>query len=181
MVSSAMSAEVVECNGSNGTLGEPYVTLVMDENFILQKETAIALQDILKSSGKASEIVSVDQVQAMEDLEARHCILLVDLDDTHLLDTDPAALRFYQTSLTRSKYVLWAHVKESQEAPEPYWAMAHGLCRVCRSENPLASIISVTLEPSTSQSAAGSANKIAKVFHKTYHNASGQVLGSPPE
>lgn len=155
-------------NGNSDVPTLPIITLIIDDQeSCLQVETARQLQNALGRSSEIclTEVVPLAEVPSIgDDLGKRHCILLADLDQTHLATMEPGHFRIYQTLLTRSGSLLWVHIREAQTDSAPYWSMAEGLTRVCRSENPFSKIATLTLESTSSSSADVIAAKVAKVF-----------------
>lgn len=167
MVSSATPTRPAE-HLSQGRAAASDMTLVVDKASNLQMEMARQLQKtVIAHSDSSLSLVGLDEVLAIPNLESRSFTILTGLDRASLYDVEPAALEAYQKILTASKYVLWVEVNGAQTASPPCWATAEGLCRVCRSENPLLQITTLVLEPFTAEFVEQRAAKIAKVYEST--------------
>ncbi|KAH8885983.1 reducing type I polyketide synthase, partial [Thozetella sp. PMI_491] len=157
--------------GPSTALNLPNFTLVIDNlDSELQIETARSLIRVLQPQDNeaTSELVTLEQVPYLAaHLSARNCILLADLDRAHLHDVDPSTFQAYQSLLTTFKSVLWLQMHEEQSGQPPYWAMAEGLCRVCRSENPLIRIVTLTLDAATRHTAESIVTQITNILRAT--------------
>ncbi|KAK8023703.1 polyketide synthase [Apiospora rasikravindrae] len=171
MVSSAtdrLEPNGVTLNGISAVHTLPKITLITDgKDCSLQVQIAEKLQTALSRQGNMSalEVVPLAQVPSIsDDLRCRHCILLADLTESFLSDIEPGTFQVYQTIMTMSKSLLWVQMRDEHASSAPFWSMAEGLTRVCRSENPFSRIVTLTLESTSNLSTKAIATKIAKVF-----------------
>ncbi|KAK2612687.1 hypothetical protein QQS21_001304 [Conoideocrella luteorostrata] len=126
--------------------------------------------------------VTFHQLLSQQNFAAKQCILLADLNKAHLQDTSPSIFRLYQKILMQSEYVLWIQTYEQNSESAPYYAMAEGLCRVCRNENPSAKIVTLTLEIIYDQSGLEKmANQIFKVMRATHQLFAPELISQNPE
>lgn len=160
MISSAVpDFGAIEAPFSSTEPDRPTVGLIVDESpSDLQTIIAYRLIDELKVSGisTAAEMVTLGQVLTFkdEDIANRHCILLADLDRSHLQEVTGPVFRCYQRLLTTAKSVLWVQTRSEMPDSPPYFAMVEGLCRVVRSEHPFSRIVTLTLEAKSHASEA---------------------------
>ncbi|KAI1735289.1 reducing type I polyketide synthase, partial [Xylaria scruposa] len=163
LVSTATSAELAEPSWDLATLAMPAITLVANRSSLLQKETAKKFQDVFGSTRDIQQ-VTLKQAANLVDLTRRNCVLFLGLGKDNLHDIGLESFQLLQKILITSQNVLWVQSNNAGSSSPPYWAMTEGLCRVCRSENPLARIVNLTLEPLTPLSTENQARHIVKVL-----------------
>ncbi|KAF2469062.1 reducing type I polyketide synthase [Lindgomyces ingoldianus] len=144
---------------------------LVNKHSSFEMETADILKQSLAEDMGLAKIITFDDVPQVEDLPARHCLILGGLEKAMLSEIVPDDLKALQKVLTSSKSILWASCVNPPSAtePSPYWAMTEGLCRTCRSEDINIPIATVILERPTCESASKAASQIAKVFTAFQH------------
>ncbi|KAK4183162.1 hypothetical protein QBC35DRAFT_125003 [Podospora australis] len=172
MISSA-AAPMVSVDVHPATRRLP-VTFIAEDGHTdgLQMRTAKRIQEALGSTC-AAEVVLFDQI-ASADLGSRQCILLVDLDKSHLHAPEPEFFQFYQELIRTSRSILWVQTYNPEPADQqpPHWAMVEGFTRVFRSENPLLKIVTLTVQNNSVDTASTAlADKIARHVITVLHAA----------
>ncbi|KAL4922018.1 hypothetical protein BDW62DRAFT_197254 [Aspergillus aurantiobrunneus] len=74
-------------------------------------------------------------------VENRTCLCLAGLDDTLLSTLDTPAFNAFKSTSSSAKEVIWVTHGATDDCPDPQGALAHGLARALRKENPGVKII----------------------------------------
>ncbi|KAI9154916.1 Squalestatin tetraketide synthase [Paramyrothecium foliicola] len=168
MISTATEAEAEMMIQEPTSTAMPEITLIIDDSKPkIQLQVAQELQRRLRPEDSQAEwrLITIEQAfSGREDLQGKHFFLLADLGAAHLHEPDLETLQVYQKIMTTSKSVLWVQSHDDQANSPPYWAMAEGLSRVCRNENPFVRIVTVTLETSSISSPQCVVDHIEKVL-----------------
>jgi len=128
-----------------------FILIVEGEKSPIQLETATEVKAALENMSSDFVVAVLDFHEVLSQdvsIADKHCILLTDLDHTHLHDMSPSMFQSYQRIFTACKSITWPHTRNADSQSAPYWAMVEGLARVYRSENPFVRLVTLILETS---------------------------------
>jgi len=145
----------------------PRVTVILDTQLSSQRAIAEELGRQLEAQGGSIDMCRLSEAGFLKDINARHFVLIRDLESPMLRNLDPESFSALQTLLVCAGSFIWITRGGGKSPSSPDYSMVDGLCRVSRHENQSVPLVKLALDTTKEALSVQDIAQIVKIFNLT--------------